>query len=341
MPDEVRLWCIGPDDNLDEIERTSLDLEARLQEWLAHDISVLDPELLVIGREIETDFGGYIDLLCIDAAGDLVVIELKRDRTPREITAQVLDYGSWVADLPHARVTSIADGYLVQRGFDQTFRDRFGADVPETLNSDHRLLVVGSRIDPSMERIVKYLSDRHGVNINAATFQYFRAPDEGEFLARMFLIEPSAVELQSRAKGTSKRRPNLTAEELARLAEASGVQDLYGHALAAFERCLKKRTTMSTMGFVGRLGGGGKVVVNLLPGQSSSANGLHYQLYKHRFAALAGLTEAEVEALMPASRRPWEYAPDDPDWAGFDGYIRSPEEIDRLANALSPGTRSA
>ena len=151
----------------------------------------------------------------------------------------------------------------------------------------------------------------------------------------------SAVELQSRAKGTSKRRPNLTAEELARLAEASGVQDLYGHALAAFEHCLKKRTTMSTMGFVGRLGGGDNVVVSLSPGQSSSADGLHYQLYKHRFAALAGLTEAEVEAPMPASRRPWAYAPDDPDWAGFDGYIRSPQEIDRLANALSLGTGSA
>jgi hypothetical protein len=174
MPDEVRLCRIGPDDNLDEMGRTSLDLEARLQEWLARDISDLDPELLVIGRKVETDFGGYIDLLCIDAAGDLVVIELKRDRTPREITAQVLDYGSWVADLPHARVTSIADGYLGQKGFDQTFRDRFGTDVPETLNSDHRLLVLGSRIDPSTERIVKYLSDRRGVNINAATFQYFR-----------------------------------------------------------------------------------------------------------------------------------------------------------------------
>ena len=149
------------------------------------------------------------------------------------------------------------------------------------------------------------------------------------------------MELQSRAKGTSKRHPNLTAEELARLAEASGVQDLYGHALAAFERCLKMRTTRSTMGFVGRLGGGDKVVVSLLPGQSSGADGLHYQLYKHRFAALAGLTKAEVEALMPASCRPWEYSPDDPDWAGFDGNIRSPEEIDRLANALSPGTRSA
>ena len=335
MPDEVRLWQIGPDNSLREIERAALDLETRLQEWLARDISVLDPDLLVIGREVETDFGGYIDLLCIDSAGDLVVIELKRDRTPREITAQVLDYGSWVDGLPHARVTSIADKYLVERGFEQTFRERFGSDVPETLNSDHRLLVVGSRIDDSTERIIKYLSDKHSVNINAATFQYFPASDGAQFLARVFLIEPSTVELQSRAKGTSKRRPNLTPEELGRLAQESGVQELYDHALESFERHLRKRTTRSTMGFTSQLGGGNKVVVSLLPGQSSSAEGLHYQLCKHRFAALADLTEEEVEGLMPASRKHWEYVPDDPDWEGFEGFIQTREEIDRLANALS------
>ena len=52
----------------------------------------------MIGREVETDFGGSIDILCIDAEGDLVIVELKRDRTPREVTAQALDYASWVTD---------------------------------------------------------------------------------------------------------------------------------------------------------------------------------------------------------------------------------------------------
>ena len=38
---------------------------------------------------------------------------------------------------------------------------------------------------------------------------------------------------------------------------------------------------------------------------------------------------------MPASRKDWEYGPDDPDWAGFEGLIRTREEIDQLADALS------
>ena len=340
MPDEVRLWQIGPDDSLHEIERAGLDLEARLQGWLARDISVLDPELLVIGREVETDFGGYIDLLCIDSAGDLVAIELKRDRTPREITAQILDYGSWVDGLSHARITSIANNYLAETEFEQAFRDCFGADVPETLNGDHRLLVVGSRIDESTERIIKYLSDRHSVNINAATFQYFPASDGRQFVARVFLIEPSAVEQHSRAKGTSKRLPNLSPEELARLAQESGVAELYEHAVQSFDACLKKQTTRSSMRFTGRFGGSIKAVVNLLPlpRDSSRTDGLKYQLYKHRFGTLAGLNEEGVEALMPASRKDWAYVQNDPDWAGYEGFIQAREEIDRLANALTRGT---
>ena len=337
MPDEVRLWQIGPDENLSEIQQAPLNLEARLQEWLAHDISILDSNLLVIGREVETDYGGYIDLLCIDAGGDLVVVELKRDRTPREVIAQVLDYGSWVADLSHARVASIAQAYLGEEGFEQAFRERLSRDVPETLNGDHRLLVVGSQIDDGTERIIKYLSDKHGMNINAATFQYFHAPDGKEFLARVFLIEPSAVELHSRIKGTSKRRPPLTYEELESLAKESGVHDLYRHAVSVFGGCLQRHTTRSTIAFDAHLDGSRKVVISLLPGEESrAADGLRYQLYKHRFAALSGLSVTEVEAQIPESHDHWVYSSTGgPDWEGFQGYIKTPAEIDRLVASLS------
>ena len=157
---------------------------------------------------------------------------------------------------------------------------------------------------------------------------------------RVFLIEPFAVELHSRAKGTSKRRPNLTYEELEKLAEASGVQDLYHHAAAAFARHLQRHTTRSTIGFAAVFDGGRKNVVSLLPGESSITDGLRYQLYKNRFAALSVLTEAEVEALMPESHDHWVYSlTGGSDWEGFQGYIKTREEVDRLADALSGNKR--
>jgi hypothetical protein len=336
MPDEVRLWRVGNDEGLVEIGRAKLNLEERLEEWLERDISMLDPGLLVIGRQVETDFGGWIDLLCVDAAGDLVVVELKRDKTPREITAQALDYGSWVVDLSNERVTSIAEAHLGEGGFEEAFRRRFGTELPETLNGSHSMLIVGSHIDASSERIIKYLSDIHGVNINAATFQYFKEADGGELVTRVFLMEPSQVELASRTKGTSKRRPRLTYTDLEDQAAEAGVADLYGYAFAALDPLLKKHTTRPTVGFAGQFEGSRKNVISLLPGQSSEAEGLRYQLYGSRFATLAGLAEQELENVLPAVRERWAYEEGaGPDWEGFQGFITSRNEIDRLVAVLA------
>jgi hypothetical protein len=125
----------------------------------------------VIGRQVRTASGGFIDLLCIDPAGDITVIELKRDRTPREATAQILDYASWVRDLSGDDIIAVADDYLGDKGpLQEAFGGAFGEDLPEALNERHKMLVVASRIDPSSERIIGYLSDAYGVGINAVTF---------------------------------------------------------------------------------------------------------------------------------------------------------------------------
>ena len=60
MPEQIRLWKVEPEDRLEELERRKLDLEARLEVWIQRDISIVSSELLVIGRQVETDFGGYI-----------------------------------------------------------------------------------------------------------------------------------------------------------------------------------------------------------------------------------------------------------------------------------------
>lgn len=334
MSDEVHLWRVDAEDVLTEIDRVPLDLESRLQEWLARDISVLDPSLLVIGREIPTDFGGFIDILCVDAEGNTVVVELKRDKTPREITAQVLDYASWVANLSNERITSIANAYLDDR-FDDSFRSHFETQVPETLNGSHRLVVVGSQIDPSSERIIRYLSDTHGVDINAATFHYFRPPEGPALLARVFLIDESEAALNTRTKGASKRAPRLTYEELHSAAESNGVGDIYDSAVKALEPVLQKHTTSSGVGFAASVEGGRKTILSLLPTEKGAEPGLMFRLYKHRYAGITGLSVEQVAAHMPARRQEWSYITgDDPEWAGYEGFIVDVAEVERLTAPL-------
>ena len=152
MLQEVRILKILDRKKLKEIKKGKLDLEERIEDWLEHDISIISDGLLVVGRQVETDFGGIIDLLCLERNGDLVIIELKRQKTPREITAQVLDYASWVKDLSNEKITDIANNYLGDRApLKEAFSNQFGVELPEILNEHHEMLIVASEIDDSTE----------------------------------------------------------------------------------------------------------------------------------------------------------------------------------------------
>lgn len=334
MPAEVRLWRVEAGDVLRELTRGSLDLEARLESWVDRDISVLSPDLLVIGRQVETDYGGYIDLLCLDRNGDVVIVELKRDKTPREVTAQVLDYASWVRDLSNEQITRIAEAYLARKGeqdLNKAFRERFGTEVPEVLNEDHSLLIVGSSVDPSSERIIRYLSDEHGVKINAVTFNYFTDAGGAEHIARVFLLEPEKVEKRSIQKGTSKRRSSPMFEEFEQMAEQHGVGKLYRALLEGLSGPLHPYTMRTSVAFYGKLDGTSRSIFSLLPPKSSEEQGLHFQVYLWRLARYLGRTPEEVTAHLPEHKEPWKYVSTaDQDGSGYAGFFRQAEEVDRF-----------
>jgi hypothetical protein len=200
MPIGLGLWKIG--EIPARIHFSALDTESRLEKMLVSDIGILDPGLLVIGRQVATDHGKFIDILAIDADGALTVVELKRDKTPREVVAQVLDYASWVKDLTHERITSIFAAYRPDEQFEATFVDRFGA-LPERLNEEHHLIVVASELDSATERIIRYLTEEYDVPLNTAFFRYFK-DGANEYLTRTWLIDPNEVESKP-GKATSNK----------------------------------------------------------------------------------------------------------------------------------------
>ena len=57
---QVGLWEITADRKLPEIPAMYASLEEWIEDWLADDISVLDPNLLVISRQVRTSFGGTV-----------------------------------------------------------------------------------------------------------------------------------------------------------------------------------------------------------------------------------------------------------------------------------------
>lgn len=203
MAIEVGIWKLCEGNKTQKVQFSSMKCENLLEDILDNDISIMDPKLLVIGRQVLTAFGKFIDFLAMDADGKLVVIELKRDRTPREVVAQLLDYGSWVRTLDDEDIAAIFDTYISKyhppksgRGLDEVFCERFGVtEMPEVLNESHELVIVASELDESTERIVNYLADEYGAAINAVFFRFFQ-DGKSEYLSRVWLIDPGEAEVR-------------------------------------------------------------------------------------------------------------------------------------------------
>lgn len=199
MSREIGLWRV--DDKPIRMTPQKIDLEQTLEQLIEADPRLLEQPVMIIGRQVPTDHGKFIDLLAIDSEGTVHVLELKRHKTPRDTVAQALDYGSWVQELSHQQVIDIFDGYSPDGvPFEQAFVEQFGESPPDELNEAHTLTIVASEVDPATERIVDYLIG-YQVPINVMFFRYFE--DDGHrYLARTWLVDDK----QSVSKGGKTSR---------------------------------------------------------------------------------------------------------------------------------------
>ena len=266
---ESRVWRVDSD-RPQQLKPSRLDEEKRLEDWLCLDVGLLSDKLLIIGRQISLS-GGTLDLLAVDEEANLVIVELKRDRTPRDVVAQTLDYASCVQDFSREDMERHTRDFLGME-FDKAFMERFGHDAPETVNGRHRMYIVASSLDSATQRIVEYLSRVHGVDINAATFTYFDT-EQGEFVARSTLLDEDEVERRVEARAT-KRRPIASEEALREVAVENGVDELWDIAISGFGRIAKKSRSQTTLSFNKRLEEGNRAVLTIFPHASSDQAGL-------------------------------------------------------------------
>jgi hypothetical protein len=203
LPVEFGIWRI--DGGLRKVPFAKLGDESRLEDILERDVSILGLDLMVVGRQVPTSFGKRIDLLAIDASGDLYAIELKRDRTPREVVAQLLDYGSWVKDLGHEDISALFSEHHRGARLEEECENRFGDVLPDALNQEHHLVIVASELDNSTERIVLYLSGEFSVPVSVLFFRYY-TDDDREYLARTWLNAPTSAEAATAKTSKAKTR---------------------------------------------------------------------------------------------------------------------------------------
>ena len=323
---EAKVWRIESG-RVEQLKRSRLNEEARLEEWLCNDISLLNDELLLIGRQVRVD-GGAIDLLAIDEEGNLVIVELKRDQTPRNVVAQTLDYASSVQEFNREEVERHAHNFL-GKDFDQAFRGKFEHEPPESVNERHRIYVVASSLDSATGRIIDYLSRVHSVDINAATFSYFNT-DQGEFIVRSLLLDEHEVEKRAEARPT-KQQASVPEETLREMAVNSGAGDLWDFAIAGFGKIAKKKRSKSTLYFQKPLDGGLRAVMTVFPGSSSGEHGLAVTVVINHMARAFNVDESQIRQVCGT---PVETPFHGSYSATHDNFYLSNEKLEALLNLI-------
>jgi hypothetical protein len=207
VPIHNAIWTVAGKPN--RLSESRLPSERTLEDMIAASPDIVSGEWMLIGRQERTAMGGIIDLLAIAPDGSLIIIELKRDRTPRDVVGQAIDYASWVEKLEPDMVAAIYSRHAPGSNLADDFESRFGQPLDEeTLNESHQIVIVASHLDSSSERIVGYLNQR-GIAINVLSFQIFEFGDQ-QLLSRSWLLDPVETQVSavtSSARGSREREP--------------------------------------------------------------------------------------------------------------------------------------
>ena len=193
----MRVFSVESDGGFTEYERLPLKMEHEesvLEKWLESnpDGILEDGRVLIIGRQVRTDLGGFIDLLGIDCGGNVVVVELKRDRTPRDVVAQVLEYTAFAARLD----VDALEGILCVHEHDESLsladlhREYFGVDESEAVafNKDQRIVIVAQRVTPEIRQTASFLGSKR-IRVTCVEFTFFQAAGGSRLLSQETVID--------------------------------------------------------------------------------------------------------------------------------------------------------
>ena len=123
-----------------------------LEEWITTKTEILGNDILIIGQQVYTK-SGPLDFLGIDKSGNLVIVELKRDKLARVVLAQAIDYAS---DLATWEIDKISEVCIAYTG--NTLEDHLSANFENleindlTINQSQSLLLVGFSIEESLSK---------------------------------------------------------------------------------------------------------------------------------------------------------------------------------------------
>lgn len=182
---------------LERANRQDIDYEKDFENWLENSPHILldnedDLNIIWIGRQITAvyeDRYKYPDLMGIDAEGNVVIVELKKGKTPREVVAQILEYAAWAENLSYEQLNIITMKYFEKKNeyvgmeLSEIHQKIFFPDIEDrlsiTFNGRLRLFIGAEEISNTVKDIIYYLN-KYGIDISCLKYDVF-SNKTGEF----------------------------------------------------------------------------------------------------------------------------------------------------------------
>lgn len=198
-----------------------------LQRLLRDQIEVLDGDLMVIAEEfrnwVHSDL--RVDLLCIDRAANLVVIELKRDEHGGHSELQAIRYAAMAAPATFDHVVEAHRSYTARRRQEhsafvelsgdearQAILGFLGWDEPddELFGNDVRIILASTDFSISLTSAVLWLRNRGGIDIRCIRLVPYvlNGADDARLLVdvQQLVPLPEAADLSDRMADKEERK---------------------------------------------------------------------------------------------------------------------------------------
>lgn len=162
--------------NLIKLEKTTFfneKLRERydIQEWVEKKPEIIEENLLIIGKEVPLPSDLRIDLLAIDKASNLVIIELKRDDSGRNADWQAIKYASYCSNFTPTEIFRLYAEYLgTTEDEAETIIEKFIDTYDfEELNKSQRIILISKEFHSDVISAVLWLRD-FGIEVSCVRF---------------------------------------------------------------------------------------------------------------------------------------------------------------------------
>jgi len=179
--------------NFKDIEQKEFDIET----WVNDNPSILNEDLLIISEQTLLPSGRLPDLVALDKEGNLVIIELKRDDSGREVYWQAITYAAQLSEYSFNDIINLYEDYLNKKGkisinSSDEIEEFIEIDI-EQINQKQRLILVSKEFHQDVLKASLWLLD-YGLDLKIIKLTPYQYSEDLILLDSEVMIPTPGVE---------------------------------------------------------------------------------------------------------------------------------------------------